>query len=76
MSPAVPLAVYDFDGTVIKGDSIVAYLRFAHARGYITPAALLGAAMNGLYSRLHLLSAGEAKYRALRFRECMTAEAR
>ena len=76
MSPAVPLAVYDFDGTVIKGDSIVAYLRFAHARGYITPAALLGAAMNGLYSRLHLLSAGEAKYRALRFRERMTTEAR
>ena len=43
MSPAVPLAVYDFDGTVIKGDSIVAYLRFAHARGQISTAALLRA---------------------------------
>ena len=33
MSAGTALAIYDFDGTLIAGDSIVAYLRFARFRG-------------------------------------------
>ena len=75
MNAAVPLAVYDFDGTMIRGDSIVDYLRFAYARGQISPGTLLRAAMDGLCNRLGLISAGKAKYNALRFRDRLTAEA-
>ena len=66
MSGGTPLAIYDFDGTMISGDSIVAYLRFAHARKALTLRELCAAAAAGLLSRLGLLSAGEAKRRALR----------
>ena len=76
MSGGTPLAIYDFDGTMISGDSIVAYLRFAHARKALTLRELCAAAAAGLLSRLGLLSAGEAKRRALRFLERLTPEAR
>ena len=75
MSGGTPLAIYDFDGTMISGDSIVAYLRFAHARKALTLRELCAAAAAGLLSRLGLLSAGEAKRRALRFLERLTPEA-
>ena len=75
MSAPVPLAIYDFDGTMIPGDSIVAYLRFAFARGYLKLPALLGAAFSGLASRMGLMDAGEAKRRALRFRSALAPEA-
>ena len=75
MSAPTALAIYDFDGTLIPGDSIVAYLRFAFAKGYVKLPALLGAAFSAIASRLHLLSAGEAKRRALRFYSGLTPEA-
>ena len=71
---ATPLAVYDFDGTMIPGDSIVTYLRFAHRRKVLSLPGLLAAAVNGLRARLGRISTGEAKRRALRFREKMTPE--
>ena len=75
MSTPTPLAIYDFDGTLIPGDSIVAYLRFAFAKGYVKLPSLLCAACSGIASRMGLMSAGEAKHRALRFRSAMTPEA-
>ncbi len=67
MSAPVVLAVYDFDGTLIRGDSITAYLRFAFRRGLLSLSALAGAGLNGLMNRLGLRSPGEAKARALQF---------
>ena len=74
MSAGTALAIYDFDGTLIAGDSIVAYLRFARSRGVMPLHGLLAAALDGLRCRLGRLSPGEAKSRALRFREKLTAE--
>ena len=74
MSAGTALAIYDFDGTLIAGDSIVAYLRFARSRGVMPLHGLLAAALDGLRCRLGRLSPGEAKHRALRFREKLTAE--
>ncbi len=75
MSTPVPLAIYDFDGTMIPGDSIVAYVRFAFSRGFVKLPGLLSAALSGIASRIRLISAGEAKRRTLRFRMAMTPEA-
>ena len=74
MSAGTALAVYDFDGTLIAGDSIVAYLRFARSRGFLPLRGLLAAALDGLRCGFGRLSPGEAKRRALRFREKLTAE--
>ena len=76
MSRPAALAVYDFDGTMIRGDSIVAYLRYAHARRRMGFPALLRAGWAGLVSRMGVLSAGEAKRRALSFRDRLTEEER
>ena len=70
------LAVYDFDGTMIRGDSIAAYLLFAARRGCLSPFGLLGAAGWGLLQRLGRADAGRAKAKALRFRRRMTPGAR
>ncbi len=67
MSAPVKLAVYDFDGTLIRGDSIVAYLRFAMKRGCLSPFSFLKAAFAGLMNSLGLWTPGKAKAWALRF---------
>ena len=36
-----PYALFDFDGTLIRGDSIVRFVRYAHARGLIGAGGLL-----------------------------------
>lgn len=74
MNAPVVLAVYDFDGTMIPGDSIVAYLRFAFRRGCLSLPALIRAGMSGLMSRFGLISPGEAKARALRFHSALAPE--
>ena len=70
------LAIYDFDGTMIDGDSIAAYLMFAWRRGCLSLPGLLRAAVCGLLQRLGRLTAERAKGQALRFRQRMTPEAR
>ena len=40
-----PYALFDFDGTLIRGDSIVRFVRYAHARGLIGAGGLLRAAL-------------------------------
>ena len=61
------VAVFDFDGTVIRGDSIVALLRFACRRGVISwPDMAISALCGGLY-HLHLMSDVTAKRRSHAF---------
>ena len=76
MSTVRALAVFDFDGTMIPGDSIVSYLRFAYRRRLLSPAALLSAALCGIASRLGIISAGEAKHRSLRFLQRLSPDDR
>ena len=61
------LAIYDFDGTMIRGDSIAAYLLYAFRRRMLPLSALLTGAACALLHRCGLISAGQAKQRALRF---------
>ena len=62
------LALFDFDGTLIRGDSIVPYLCRAHAQGDASLGDLMAAATGYFLFRLHLRTAEEAKTRALQFR--------
>ena len=64
-------AIFDFDGTMRRGDSIVDYLRFVHGRGLASAGELLKAALCGLALKLRLVSAERAKSSALAFmRRC------
>ena len=68
------LAIFDFDGTMIPGDSIVSYLFFARKKGLLSAGRLLWAGLSaGLY-RLGLMDAGRAKSAALAFRKDVPAE--
>ena len=62
------LALFDFDGTLIRGDSIVPYLCRAHAQGDASLGDLMAAATGYFLFRLHLRTAEEATTRALQFR--------
>lgn len=56
-----PYALFDFDGTLIRGDSIVRFVRYAHARGLIGAGGLLRAALWAVAYGLHLTTAERAK---------------
>jgi len=61
------LACFDFDGTMIRGDSITAYLRLARRRGFVSP---LGMAGTGLHTGAYFLgleNGDQVKTHALRF---------
>jgi HAD superfamily hydrolase (TIGR01490 family) len=69
-----PLAIFDFDGTMIKGDSIVPYVQFALQKGKLS---LPDALRAGLYSLLgisRLVSAEKGKSGVLRFLRHMSME--
>lgn len=61
MSEEKRAAVFDFDGTLIRGDSVVAMLFFARRQGLISPAYLLSAAWCGLLYHMGLMDAERAK---------------
>ena len=61
------LAIYDFDGTMIRGDSIVGFLRLAFRSGVIGVRTLLRAGALGIASRLKLIRPEVAKAKALSF---------
>ena len=65
----ITLAVFDFDGTLIRGDSITAYLRFARQRGFVTFSELAAAGWAAVRFRLGLTDAASAKTISLRFRK-------
>lgn len=62
------LAVFDFDGTMIRGDSVVSYLVFAAKEGLLPVSRLISAGLCACLHRLGLMSAQKAKSAALSFR--------
>ena len=71
-----PLALFDFDGTLIPGDSIVALVRYARKRGVLSLGDSLRAAFAALGYGLGLVSAADSKNAALRFRMRLTEQER
>lgn len=67
MEKGQALACFDFDGTMIRGDSIVAYLRFACRRGKASFGRLAAAAGHTALYFLHGESGEEVKTHALSF---------
>ena len=68
------LAIFDFDGTMIRGDSIVSYLFFAKKEGLLSAGRLAWAGLSACLFRLRLTAAGRAKSAALAFRKGVPAE--
>ncbi len=62
-----PYALFDFDGTLIRGDSIVRFLRYAHRRGLVSAGGLARAGLCAALYGLRLLTAEEAKQQSLAF---------
>ena len=70
------VAVFDFDGTVIRGDSVVALLLYARKRKAIPLSGLIRAALYGLAYRVKLTDALTAKARSHAFLADMPAKER
>ena len=66
------LACFDFDGTMIRGDSITAYLRLARRRGYLSPAGMIGVGVHTGAYFLNLETGDQVKTHALRFLSRLT----
>ena len=60
-------ALFDFDGTLIRGDSIILLCLYARRRGLVSARYMLRALYAGARYALGLLAAERAKERALRF---------
>lgn len=60
-------ALFDFDGTLIRGDSIVRFVRFAHERGLTGAGGLMRAALWAAAYGLRLTTAERAKRGSLAF---------
>jgi len=61
------LALFDFDGTLLRGDSIISFVRFARARKAMTRRDFAGACLYGALASLRLSGAARAKQKALAF---------
>ncbi len=70
------VAVFDFDGTVIRGDSVVALLLYAWKRKAIPLSGLIRVALYGLAYRVKLTDALTAKTRSHAFLADMPAKER
>ncbi len=66
------LALFDFDGTLIPGDSIVQYTRFARLRGKMGWGEYMKSGLHGLGYLLGLENEEQSKNHALAFRRRMT----
>ena len=69
-----PLAIFDFDGTMISGDSIIRYTAYAMRRGYVPWRNIIPRLWQGLKAVCGLMSATEGKSRALSFLARMSRE--
>ncbi|MBR1586108.1 MAG: HAD family hydrolase [Clostridia bacterium] len=76
MSDKQALACFDFDGTMIDGDSITAYLRLAFRRGDLSPVRYAAVGVHTLGYFLGWESGDAVKTHALRFRKAMPPERR
>ena len=70
------LALFDFDGTLVPGDSIVAYLKLALQKGYVDSITLAGDAFVALLGYAKLVSFEKGKTHALKFLRKLTPEQR
>lgn len=71
---ATPIAIFDFDGTMIKGDSIVPYLVYAYQKGKLSLSDILGMLPSALLGVAGLISPEKGKTAALRFLRGMSRE--
>lgn len=62
-----PYALFDFDGTLIRGDSIVRFVRYARAKGLTGAGGLVRAALWAAAYGLRLATAERAKRASLSF---------
>ena len=69
-------AVFDFDGTIIRGDSIVSLQRYALKRRCVSVFGVIRAVCCGALYHAHLMSAATAKKYSHAFLTRMTPEAR
>ena len=60
-------ALFDFDGTLIRGDSIVSFCFYAHRHGWMKTGALLKSAVLSVLYLCHLTTAQKSKQAALAF---------
>lgn len=65
---AQSFAFFDFDGTMIPGDSIASYVGYARKRGFMPRKESMRALLAALRYVLGLMGAAESKNAALRFR--------
>ncbi|MBO4836777.1 MAG: haloacid dehalogenase-like hydrolase [Clostridia bacterium] len=70
------IAVFDFDDTVIRGDSVTAMIFYARKKGVLSAGELLACGFHGLLYRLRLSDALTAKAYAHRFLKRMPADER
>lgn len=61
------LAVFDFDGTMIEGDSIVAFIRMARRHGLLSLSECIGLAARAIPYALGITTAVKYKEKALAF---------
>ena len=67
MSALIPIAVFDFDGTLCPGDSIVPFLSFCVHEGLAKPTQFLKAAKGFLLQKTGRISPSQAKALTLSF---------
>ena len=68
------LALFDFDGTLIPGDSIVSFVRFARKKGVLSRREYAGILLCTVKYLLGGLTDGEMKTRSLRFLRSLPRE--
>jgi len=70
------LALFDFDGTLIKGDSVITYLRTARRLRALSGGEFLKACLAAVKYKMGKMTEEAAKARALSFRQHMQADRR
>ncbi|MBR4333079.1 MAG: HAD family hydrolase [Clostridia bacterium] len=68
MKETQSFAFFDFDGTLISGDSIVAFVRYAREQGFMPRREFLRAMLSAVGFVLGVKNAADSKNAALRFR--------
>ena len=68
MKETKSFAFFDFDGTLIPGDSIAAFVRYARKRGFMPRREFLRAMLSAAGFLLGVKNAADSKNAALRFR--------
>ena len=70
------IAVFDFDGTIIYGDSVVSMLTYGRKKGLVSIGQMLYAAASGALYHLHIIGPMPSKRAAHAFLQKMPADKR